>query len=191
MTADLLARAEESIKSSSVVISQLEVAPDVAEEAMVIGKKHCCITILNPAPARPLSARTLNHADILTPNVTEASVLLGLPPDADVSTKVLAQRLLKLGPKAIVLTQGKQGALVATPEGIETITSPAINLVDSTGAGDAFNGNMAHALAQGKSLRVAVERAVYAGAFCAGKLGVINGLPTTAELNKFIDHHCI
>ncbi len=189
MTSDLLTQAEEAIKSSSVVICQLEVTPEVAEAAMRMGKKHGCMTILNPAPARPLSALTLSHVDVLTPNETEAKILLGLPPNADVPTQTLIGQLLKLGPKAVVLTQGKHGALIATDAGIEHVSSPVIDLVDSTGAGDAFNGNMARELARGKSLREAVERAVYAGAFCAGTMGVINGLPTTAELDAFINQH--
>ncbi|MBC7568954.1 MAG: ribokinase [Spirosoma sp.] len=189
MTPDLLVQAEAAIKASSVLICQLEVTPDVAEVSMVMGKKHGCMTILNPAPAQPLSACTLSHVDVLTPNETEAKILLGLPPDADVPTETLIGQLLKLGPKAVVLTQGKHGALIATDAGIQHIFSPVIDLADSTGAGDAFNGNMARELAQGKSLREAVERAVYAGAFCAGTLGVINGLPTTTELDKFINQH--
>lgn len=177
---------ESAIKSSAVVIAQLEVSPDVAETAMILGKKHGCLTILNPAPARPISAHTLAHVDILTPNESEARVLLGLAPDSEVPTETLAQRLLELGPSTIVLTQGRRGALIATAQGIRTIASPTIDLVDSTGAGDAFNGHLAYHLARGKSVEEAVGQAVYAGAFCAGKLGVINGLPTTTELEDFI-----
>ncbi len=177
---------ENTISASKVVVAQLEVTLEVAETAMVLGKKHGCLTILNPAPTRPVSARTLAHVDILTPNETEARVLLGLPPDAEVPTEILAKRLLELGPKTIVLTQGMRGALIATRDGIRTIASPKISLVDSTGAGDAFNGHLAYHLAQGKSVPEAVGLAVYAGAYCAGKLGVINGLPTTQELDDFI-----
>lgn len=181
-----LIKLEAQIQTSAVVITQLEVSPDVNETAMVLGKKHGCLTILNPAPARPISARTLAHVDILTPNETEARVLLGLTPDSEVPTEVLAQRLLDLGPGTIVLTQGKRGALIATPQGTRTIASPTIELVDSTGAGDAFNGHLACQLAQGKSVEEAVEQAVLAGAYCAGKLGVIAGLPTVQELDDFI-----
>ncbi len=147
---------------------------------------HGCLTILNPAPARPVSARTLAHVDILTPNETEARVLLGLEPAAEVPTEILAKRLLALGPKTVVLTQGRRGALIATKDRIRTIASPVIDLVDSTGAGDAFNGHLAYHMAQGKSVEEAVELAVYAGAYCAEKLGVIDGLPTAQELDDFI-----
>lgn len=181
-----LTQIENILGASKVVVTQLEVTPEVAETAMVLGKKHGCLTILNPAPARPVSARTLAHVDILTPNETEARVLLGLEPAADIPTETLAERLLALGPKTVVLTQGRRGALIATKEGIRTIASPVIDLVDSTGAGDAFNGHLAYHLAQGKSVEEAVELAVYAGAYCAGKLGVIDGLPTAQELDNFI-----
>lgn len=181
-----LTQIENTLGASNVVVAQLEVTPEVAETAMVLGKKHGCLTILNPAPARPVSARTLAHVDILTPNETEARVLLDLAPDAEVSTEILAERLLGLGPKTVVLTQGRRGALIATRDGIRTIASPEISLVDSTGAGDAFNGHLAYHLAQGKSVEEAVGKAVYAGAYCAGKLGVIDGLPTAQELDDFI-----
>lgn len=177
---------ENTISASKVVVAQLEVTPEVAETAMILGKKNGCLTILNPAPARPITARTLAHVDILTPNETEARVLLGLAPGAKVPTEILAKRLLALGPKTIVLTQGKRGALIATRNGICTIASPVIDLVDSTGAGDAFNGHLAFHLARGKSVEESVELAVYAGAYCAGKLGVIDGLPTKQELDDFI-----
>ena len=182
---------ESAIQDCAVVITQLEVSPGVAETAMVLGKKHGGMTILNPAPARPISARTLAHVDILTPNETEARVLLGLAPDSKAPTGTLAQRLLELGPGTIVLTQGRRGALIATARGIRTIASPTIDVVDSTGAGDAFNGHLAYHLAQGKSVEEAVGQAVYAGAFCAGKLGVINGLPTARELEYFIKRQSV
>ncbi len=181
-----LIQIEDILGASKVVVTQLEVTPEIAETAMVLGKKHGCLTILNPAPARLVSARTLAQVDILTPNETEARVLLGLEPTAHIPTETLAERLLALGPKTIVLTRGRRGALIATKEGIRTIASPKISLVDSTGAGDAFNGHLAYHLAQGKSVEEAVELAVYAGAYCAGKLGVIDGLPTAQELDNFI-----
>ena len=189
MTPALLRDAEETIANSTVVVAQLEVSDEVAEEAMVLGRKHGCLTILNPAPARWLSANLLAHVDILTPNETEARVLLGLQPDDDVPTEALAQQLRALGPRTVVITRGKRGALLVTPDWIESIHAPSIHLVDSTGAGDCFNGIMAHQLAAGKSLPDAVRRAVHGGAYCAGKLGVINGLPTAAELNLFIQQH--
>lgn len=186
LKSEYLIEIEKTIAASTVVVAQLEVTAEVTETAMVLGKKHGCLTILNPAPARPVSARTLAHVDILTPNETESRVLLGLAPDAEVPTEILAKGLLDLGLKTVVLTQGRRGALVATKDGVRTIASPVIDLVDSTGAGDAFNGHLAFHLAQGKSVEEAVGQAVYAGAYCAGKLGVIDGLPTAQELDDFI-----
>ena len=189
MTPAYVRDAEKSIATSAVVVAQLEVSDEVAEEAMRLGRKHGCLTILNPAPARRLSASLLAQVDILTPNETEARVLLGLQPDDDSPTENLAHQLLALGPGTVVITRGRQGALLVTPGRIESIPAPGIQLVDSTGAGDCFNGIMARQLAAGKSLPDAVRRAVHGGAYCAGKLGVINGLPTAFELDLFIQQH--
>lgn len=189
MTPLLVQDAEAAIACSRVVVAQLEVPDDAVEMAMRLGRKHGCLTILNPAPARCLSASLLQYVDILTPNETEVRLLLGLPPDDATPTEVLAQQLLTLGPGTMVITRGKLGALLVTANKVEYIPAPSILAVDPTGAGDCFNGILACRLAAGTSLADAVRRAVQGGAYCAGKLGVINGLPTTFELDEFINQH--
>ncbi|KAB7726699.1 ribokinase [Rudanella paleaurantiibacter] len=189
MAPDLVRDAEAAIADSRVVVAQLEVPNDAVETALQLGRRHGCLTMLNPAPARRLPDGLLQYVDILTPNETEARLLLGLPPDDGTPTEDLAQQLLALGPGAVVVTRGKLGALLVTANQVESIPAPSIQTVDPTGAGDCFNGLVASQLARGKSLIDAVRRAVHGGAYCAGKLGVINGLPTTSELDEFINQH--
>lgn len=189
MTSALVQDAEAAIADSRVVVVQLEVPDDAVETSMQLGRKHNCLTILNPAPARRIPASLLQYVDILTPNETEARLLLGLPPDDPTPTEDLAQQLLDLGARIVVITRGRLGALLVTANQVEAIPAPSIQTVDPTGAGDCFNGIIACQLAAGKSLNDAVRRAVQGGAYCAGKLGVINGLPTIAELDEFINQH--
>jgi ribokinase len=121
----------------------------------------------------------------LTPNETEARILLGLAPDDPTPTRDLAGRLLKLGVQQVVVTRGQAGALIVTPDGLAEVPIVEVQAVDVTGAGDSFNASLAVSLAQGMSLRDAVGEAIYAGAYAVTRLGVMDGLPTRAELDNF------
>lgn len=180
---------EEAIADCHILLLQLEIQPETALHAAKIARGHGVKVILNPAPAQPLPPEALKCVDVLTPNQTEARLLLGESPSSTLSHEVLAQKLLKLGVQAVVMTLGESGALLATGEGMATVKAPRVKTVDPTGAGDAFNGALAVALAQGKSLREAAQWACYAGAYCATKLEVIPGLAKTHELEAFIRKH--
>ena len=172
-----------TISESRVVITQLEIRAETAAEAMSLGKRCGCITMLNPAPVRPLPKEIYRDIDLLTPNQTEARVLLGVAPDDPTPDLDLCGRLLELGVGTVVLTRGAQGAVTVTTEGTKEVSSPTVRVVDSTGAGDAFNGALAAALAADDPLEHAVERACAAGALACTKLGVIPALPHKAELD--------
>lgn len=184
---EMISQATEHIAKSKVVMAQLEVPDEAIEKAFFLGKKYGCITILNPAPARLLLPSILKNTDILTPNETEAKILLGFAPDSDIPLMQISQGLLALGIKIIIMTRGKHGAVIITKKEIIEIPAPTIIPFDSTGAGDCFNGNLACALAKGIPLKDAVKRAVYAGAFCTQYLGVIDGLPHAGELDTYIN----
>lgn len=177
--------AEPAIAESGIVMCQLEVPIEVVTRAMELGHKHSVMTILNPAPAQPLRPELLPYIDLLTPNETEVRMLLGFPPDDPTPTLVLAKRIVELGAKRLVVTQGRRGALIVTPDGSEEIPSVAIQAVDTTGAGDSFNAALAVGLGEGMSLRDAVQRANLAGAYTAMHLGVIDGLPSRSSLDTF------
>lgn len=186
LTAVMIREDEAAIKNVKVVMAQLEVPDEAVEEALRLAKKHGAITILNPAPARAIPLSILNYVDVLTPNETEAKILLGLPLDRRTSTKELGLGLLNLGVKNVVITLGKQGAFLINESENKHFKAIEIQVVDPTGAGDCFNGNLAYGLSLGFPIKKAVERAICAGSYCAQHLGVINGLPYKRELDEFI-----
>lgn len=173
------------IGASDILMTQLEIPLATALSALRLGKASGALTMLNPAPAQPIERANLADVDILTPNASEARILLGLPPDDPSPPLDLARRLLELGAGKVVVTLGEEGALIVS--GAEAAHVPAIPIqaVDVTGAGDSFNAALAVALGDGMALEAAVQSAVCAGAFTALRLGVINGLPTREELENF------
>ena len=167
---------EAQIARSDVVMSVLEIPVAAAARAMELGKKHGVRTILNPAPATALDGRVLQDVDYLTPNETELRILLGLAPDDPTDSVELALELRARGVGNLIVTMGEKGALVLTEDGQEEVAGVAVDVVDTTGAGDAFNAGLAVALAEGKSLAEAVAFANRCGAIACQKLGVIPGL---------------
>jgi ribokinase len=176
MDAEFVNRLEAQIAASDVVMSVLEIPVEAAARTMELGRQHGVRTLLNPAPATPLDGRLLQNVDILTPNETELRVLLGLPPDDPTPTVELAERLQAQGVKTIVVTMGEQGALILNEGAVTQVPGVAVEVTDTTGAGDAFNAGLAVALAAGKPLAEAVKFGNCAGALACTKLGVIPAL---------------
>ena len=177
-------RVEAQIGASDVVMSVLEIPVEAAARAMELGRRRDVRTLLNPAPATPLDRRVLPNVDILTPNETELRILLGLPPDDPTSTIELAERLQAQGVKAIVVTMGEQGALILHGGTVTHIPGVAVEVIDTTGAGDAFNAGLAVALAEGKPLAEAVKFGNCAGALACTRLGVIPALARRAAVER-------
>lgn len=176
---------EQPIARSDVVMAQLEAPLETVARALELGRKHRALTILNPAPGQPLQPDLLANVDVLTPNESETRILLGLPPNDPTPTTDLAGRLLNLGVENIIVTRGEHGALIVTSRGIEEVPAIPLKALDVTGAGDSFNAALAVGLAEGLDLNAAVKQATLAGAFTTTHLGVIDGLPTRAELCAF------
>ena len=180
--------AEDLIAQSDIVLTQFEVPPEVVLRALELGRKHGALTVWNPAPAQLVAPTFLELVDVLTPNETELRILLDLPPSDPTPDEELAQRLLELGTRQLVVTRGKKGAILATAEDVEYIPAVSdIAAVDVTGAGDSFNAALAVGLGEGLDLRQAAIWASRAGAYAVQHLGVINGLPTRAELSEFTE----
>lgn len=175
---------EAQIARSAVVMSVLELPTAAAAKAIELGKKHGVRTILNPAPASKLENAVLQNVDYLTPNETELRILMGLPPDDPTPTLELANQLRGRGVKNLIVTQGEKGALVITDAGLTKVpgVSPG-QIVDTTGAGDAFNAGLAVALAEGNSLLDAVRFANCSGALACTQLGVIPALARREQVN--------
>jgi ribokinase len=174
---------EAQIAASDVVMSVLEIPAAAAARAMELGRKHGVRTILNPAPATRLDDSVLANVDCLTPNETELRILLGLPPDDPATPEALARELQARGAQTLVVTLGKEGALVLDPDGMRRIPGVPVGVVDTTGAGDAFNAGLAVAWAEGRPLDDAVRYATCAGAIACTRLGVIPALGDRAAVD--------
>ncbi len=173
------------IGECDILMAQFEAPAETVAAALSLAKELGAMTLLNPAPARAADPEMLTHVDILTPNASEARLLLGLPPDADVAAEELARRLLDYGVGSVVVTQGERGALIVDASDATHIPAIPIQAVDVTGAGDSFNAALAVSLGAGMPLVDAARVAVRAGAYTAMRLGVIAGLPTRAQLERF------
>lgn len=172
---------EARIAQSAVVMTVLEIPTEAAARAMELGRRHGAKTILNPAPARALPDAIFANVDFLTPNESELRILLGLPPDDPRSSRDLARELRQRGVRNVVVTLGRSGALILTDELDVMVPAIPVEVVDTTGAGDAFNSGFAVALAEGRDIVSAVRFGVVCGSIACTKLGVIPGLPGRAQ----------
>lgn len=184
LTVAALVRLDDDIAWADVIVCQLETPLDVVAHVLGKTRAHGVRTILNPAPARELPPAIWPLVDCLTPNEGEAARLAGVPAGADVdaSAAEAGRALLARGVGAVVVTLGARGALLCEATGAPRIPAPAVTAVDTTAAGDAFNGALAVALAEGRSLAEAVGFAVVAGSLACTRRGAQPSLPSRAEV---------
>jgi ribokinase len=169
------------IERAGVLLAQLEVPASAVEAALTRARGAGVVTILNPAPASgPLPAGLLASVDILVPNASEAAAITGVAVD----DAVVALR--RLGPSTVVVTVGEEGSLVASEDGVARVAPFPVRATDTTGAGDAFCGVLAAAIAAGSSLPVALRRASAAGALTATIHGAVPSLPTAAAVEGLL-----
>lgn len=180
-----VARGVEASAPAGVVLTQLEVPVAAAEAAMVAGRAIKAITILNPAPVRPLPASILSFIDVLTPNETEARVLAGIRPDGAMEPENIAQQLIQNGVKNVIMTLGERGALIVNSSSVTHVPAISVPAVDTTGAGDAFNAGLAVALASGANIGDAVRFGVVTGGLAVTKDGVIPSLSRIIQVVEF------
>jgi ribokinase len=162
------------LRSAKVVMASCEVPFAATQEAFEIARSHGALTLLNPAPARPLPATLLRVTDLLTPNQGELQALVGLD-DIDAA----AQALMARGPRAVVVTLGAAGCRVIERDRAPvTLPGHTMAVVDTIGAGDTFTGALAAALARGETLDTAARWANAAAALSVTGSGAIGGMPT-------------
>ena len=178
-------RGERAISHADVVLMELEIMVETVEQAVEMARAAGCKVILNPAPGRKLSPSLLSKIDFLTPNESEASILTGLSVDSTEAARAAGGKLLDLGVGAVVMTLGKKGALIIA-DSLTHIPAKKVNPVDTVGAGDAFNGALAVALAEGRELKEAVEFAVSAGAIACTHYGAQPSMPKRKEIDQMM-----
>jgi ribokinase len=182
LTAADVSEGESAFDTAAVVLTQLEIPVVAAKAAMARGRARDAVTILNPAPVRPLPGSILQLVDILTPNQSEARVLAGRDPDETLDPEEIARDLIRRGVKQVVMTLGERGALIVTASSTRHVPALRMTTVDTTGAGDAFNAGLAMALACGAGLEGAVQFAVVTGGLAVTKEGVTPSLPHRDEV---------
>lgn len=178
---------EDQIAQSDLIMTVLEIPLEAASRAMELGKKHNKCTILNPAPATRLTADIIKNVDYLTPNETELRILLGLAPDDPTPDLELAQKAQSLSKKNVIVTRGEKGVLIITEDDYFEVSGISVDVVDTTGAGDAFNAGLAIALAEGKDLKTACQFANCAGAIECQKMGVIPAMGNRESITSLFD----
>jgi ribokinase len=174
------------ITQADVVICQLEVPPEVTDEALRTAKSSTrALTILNPAPAAPVPSELIALCDVVVPNEIEAEAVTGIRVGVLGDAEAAGRRLLGAGAAAAIITLGARGAVVADRDGTAHIPGIPVEAVDSTGAGDVFIGTLAYFLGRGEALRRAARLANIAAALSVTKAGTQSSFPSRPEINAF------
>jgi ribokinase len=175
--------AADVIADADVLITQLEIDYGTAAYALKVAKDKGVTTILNPAPAGVLPRETLALADYITPNETELQSLSG---QSDANVEAAAKSLLTTGSQCVVVTMGAEGARWVRQDSSGAIPTFKVDVVDTTGAGDAFNGGLAVALAEGRGLQAAIAFANATAALCVTRPGTAPSMPQRGEVDALL-----
>ena len=184
-----LRKAKSAFGKSSVVVLQLETPLETVKVAAELAATAGARVILNPAPARPLPDELLRRVFLLTPNESEAELLTGLGVTNETAVAKAADALLARGVQNVIITLGARGAFVAGKEGRGLVKGFKVKPVDTTAAGDVFNGTLAVALAEGKTLLEAARFASAAAAISVTRLGAQTSAPTRDEIDRLLARH--
>ncbi len=179
-------RAMPAIRKAGILLMQLETPLDTVIHAAAAAHEAGVPVILNPAPARKLPQKLLKCITYLTPNESEAALLTGVTVTNENTAREAGELLRRQGVKTVIVTMGSRGALIISDGIVQRVATKKIKAVDTTAAGDAFNGALAVALLSGQKLENAVRFANHAGALSAMKMGAHPSLPTAEEVERFI-----
>ena len=168
---------------ATVVLLQLETPIQTVEYAIRECHKRGMRVVLNPAPAQPLDPAVLACLHLITPNETEAELLTGIRVTDDATAQQAARRLHEAGVLNVVITLGARGAYLSTPSESVLIASPPVTALDTTAAGDCFNGALAVAIAEGRPLSDAVAFACKAASISVTRMGAQASLPYRHEVD--------
>lgn len=179
-------KARKSIIAADVLVTQLESPPEAVREAVELAAAAGVPVVLNPAPAKKLPRRLLRLISVLTPNESEAELLTGVEVKSKRSAAAAALELRRQGVQTVIVTLGARGAFVSSPEGEELIPAFKVKPVDTTAAGDAFNGALAVTLGEDVSLMEAVRFANGAAALSVTRFGAQSSAPQRSEIRRFL-----
>lgn len=180
LTMETIDKFKSVIISSDIVLLQLEIPIDVVEYTLKLCKANNVRTILNPAPAVALSRDMVENADFITPNQHELKIIFGRDSSEDEDT------IIRKYPNKLIVTMGSRGVKYFDGNEIKSVPAFKVNVVDTTGAGDTFNGALAAAIVSGQELEGAIRFANKAAAIATTKLGAQSGMPGIEEMQKML-----
>jgi ribokinase len=172
----------EVIKNSKIFLTQLEVPKNVTLHCLKVAKVNGCITILNPAPASEISKEFFNNIDYFTPNETEAEFYTGIKITNKKEARQAADKLINLGIKKVIITLGEKGLFYSDGNEEVYLEANSVKTVDTTGAGDAFNGGLAFGLSIKKPIRECLEFANKVAGISTTKHGAGDAMPFIEEI---------
>ena len=171
------------IKQSKIFLTQLEIPIEVTLHCLKAAKDYGLINILNPAPACKLSNNFFELIDYFTPNETEAEFYTGIKIHDENDASKSAKKLINMGIKNVIITLGEKGLLYSDGKEEIYIKATQDKAIDTTGAGDAFNGGFSFALLKGKKIKECLEIANKIAGLSTTKLGAGDSMPTFKEIN--------
>jgi ribokinase len=173
------------LAQASYLLMQLEIPLSTVEFLAEYGANNGVKVILNPAPAQKLSDQLLKNIWLITPNETEAELLTGIKISDDESAKTAARILYEKGVENVIITLGEKGCLLYNAAGLSTFPAFKVKAVDSTAAGDVFNGALASAFTRGKDIEEAIIYGSMAAAISVTKKGAQPSIPKGEEIEEF------
>jgi ribokinase len=177
-----ISTAHEAIEKAGIILMQLETPMETVRYVAGIARKLGKKVILNPAPAQPLDRELLQTLDLITPNETEAEMISGIKITDTDSLHACARTICEMGVQSVIITLGAKGAFIYSDDLREVIPSIEVNAVDTTAAGDVFNGALAVALSEGCDLTEAVRFANKAAAISVTRVGAQASAPYRNEI---------
>ena len=186
LSPDDVDKSRDRMEEASTILMQLETPLPTIEYAAALGQRLGKSVILNPAPARELSDDLLAGIDIITPNESEVELLTGIKVTCEKSAAAAAERLQSRGVRTVIVTMGAQGAFVLDGSFRGMVPSRRVDAVDTTAAGDTFNGALAVALARGLPVRDAVRFANMAASISVTRMGAQSSTPRLSEVEKIM-----
>ena len=181
-----IARLEKVLPTTRVLMLQLEVPLEIVTSAMQLARQAGVKVILDPAPVRPLPPEIFSLVDIITPNENEAAALIGFPIFSETDAERAAKMLLERGVGCAIIKMGSRGVYWANPAGGQFVPAFKVNAIDTVAAGDAFNGGLAAALAEGRSLAEGVRWGAATAAISVTRQGAQPSMPSRAEVEQML-----
>ena len=175
----------DSMPDNAIILLQLEIPLETVAHIIEITRGSSRRVILDPAPApsTALPDNFLNGLYLITPNETEATKLSGIEVQDDRSAEAAARKLLATGVNNVAITMGAKGVVLVQQNGVKFIKSPKVTAIDSTAAGDCFNGALAVSIANDLSLEQSVERACRAASISVTRKGAQDSMPSKSEVD--------